>query len=187
MDLGSLLAKPLWFNNGSQILNPFLNEINIAVWVRIIGLPLRYYTNFTMRKIGKLLGTVVKVDKLNLAQSRGQFGRICVEIDLPHVEVEDNVYSVVHEGIFMICFNCGCFGHVKACCLYQKKDTPATDEGFSGNTNVDVTPNGKSDASHVAMDTCVSASTPNLDKPSSGRHGPWMLISYKSKKRVYAK
>lgn len=84
-----------------------------------------------MRKIGRTLGTVVKINKLTLAQSRGNFGRLCIEIDLqkpllPYVEVEDDVYSVVYEGISMICFDCGCFGHAKANCPHQKH-SPAED------------------------------------------------------------
>ena len=106
--------------------DPFSSEIStMAVWIRIVGLPLRFYKEFPMRKIGHVLGNVVKVDKLTLAQVRGQFGRVCVEIDLnkpliPFVDVEGCRYSVVYEGISMICFNCGCFGHIKANCVFKK-------------------------------------------------------------------
>lgn len=113
---------------------------------------MQYYNDFTMRKIGNLLGNDIKVDKLTLAQSRQQSGRICVEVGLQkplllYVEFGDNVFGVVYEGISMICFNCECFGHVKANCSCQKNDTPATTDASMGNVGVDVTPNEKSDAS----------------------------------------
>lgn len=78
-----------------------------------------------MRRIGKLLGNVVKADKLTLAHTLGQFGQVCVEIDLqkplaPHVEIEGFAYDVVYEGMSMIYFNCGGFGHIKLNCPYQK-------------------------------------------------------------------
>lgn len=58
--------------------NPSLDEITtMAVWVRIVGLPPKFFKEFTMRKIGHSLGSVVKVDKLTLSQNRGQFGRLC--------------------------------------------------------------------------------------------------------------
>lgn len=105
---GQILVVQQW----KPDFNPYSNKITtMVVWVKIIGLPLRYFKDFTMRKIGRTLGTVVKIYKLTLGQSRGNFGRLCVEIDLqkpllPYIEVEDDVYSVVYEGISMICFNC---------------------------------------------------------------------------------
>lgn len=91
----------------------------MVVWVRILGFLVRYFKEFTLNKIGDLLGNVVKIGQLTLAQSCGKFSRICVEIDLqnpllPYIEVEGVAYSVVCEGTSMICFNCGCYGHVKA-------------------------------------------------------------------------
>lgn len=89
----------------------------MVVWVRILGFLVRYFKEVTLTKIGNQLGNAVKIDQLAVAQSRGKFGRICVEIDLqkpllPYIEVEGVAYSVVFEGIFML--NCGCYGHVKA-------------------------------------------------------------------------
>lgn len=53
----------------------------------------------------------------------------------------------------MIYFNCGCFGHVKANCVHQKKDRPTTTSHESaqtatGNTDVD-----KPNSETVAMET----------------------------------
>lgn len=64
--VGQTLVVQQWKPN----FNPFSNEITtMAVWVRIVGLLLRFCKDFTMRRIGKLLGNVVKVDKLTLAQT----------------------------------------------------------------------------------------------------------------------
>ncbi|KAK9951004.1 hypothetical protein M0R45_006466 [Rubus argutus] len=160
--------------------NPYSNTITtMAVWVRIVGLPLKFFKDYTMRSIGRNLGTVVKVDKLTLAQSRGQFGRLCVEIDLhkpllPYVEVEDDVYNVVYEGISMICFNCGCFGHAKDACPHQKSSTVKE-------TDVDAAtiPNM---AAAKTDSNCSDTMTDDMNIDSS-RHGAWMFMSYKNKKR----
>ncbi|XP_024163697.1 uncharacterized protein LOC112170583 [Rosa chinensis] len=58
-----------------------MNEVigKMALWVRIFGLPVKFFKDYTMAKIGKILGAVVKVDKLTIGQARGQFARVCIE------------------------------------------------------------------------------------------------------------
>lgn len=41
-----------------------------------------YYKDFSLKKIGGLIGPVIKVDKVTLTQNRGKFCRLCVEINL---------------------------------------------------------------------------------------------------------
>ena len=53
---------------------------------------------------------------------RGQFSRICVEVDLrkqltPKVTVREHVLPVQYERLHMICFGCGKFRHRKEACL----------------------------------------------------------------------
>ncbi|XP_057755895.1 uncharacterized protein LOC130975082 [Arachis stenosperma] len=54
----------------------------VSVWVRIPNLPAELYNKFFLWKVGKALGTMLKVDELTSIHSRGKFARICVEIDL---------------------------------------------------------------------------------------------------------
>ncbi|KAK9941422.1 hypothetical protein M0R45_018024 [Rubus argutus] len=158
----------------------------MAVWVRFVGLPLRFYKEFPMRKIGHLLGNVVKVDKLTLAQARGQFARVCVEIDLqkpliPFVDVEGCRYGVVYEGISMICFNCGCFGHVRDNCTFKNpNDTSKTSDSPDSSPSqpsADVSVSMEADSPHPVKKLNIS-----VESQANG-HGPWMLMSYKNKKR----
>lgn len=131
-DMNSVLCGGPWILPGQTLLvqkwrpdfDPLEEKIcRMALWVRICGLPVKYYKHFTIAKIGKIIGDVVKVDQVTLAQARGKFARVCIEVDMnkplrPFVEVENVAYGVVYEGIFMIFFECGCYGHVKDKCPF---------------------------------------------------------------------
>ncbi|KAK9904544.1 hypothetical protein M0R45_000626 [Rubus argutus] len=172
----------------------------MAVWVRILGLPVRFFKDFTLEKIGKMLGNVVKIDQVTMAQARGKFARLCIEIDLqkplkPFIGVADMAYGVVYEGISMICFNCGCYGHAKESCPYLKRDAaqehPTTDTTVKA-THVEV--GNMQDGSITTTDSTESASEivagaklqevkQNELQATKNENGPWMLMSYKNKRR----
>lgn len=88
----------------------------VAVWVRIPRLPIELYTDKFLWRVGAKLGTKLKVDQLTSYQSRGQFVRICVEIDLSKklvskIEVLGHIMNLEYEGLHSICFHCGRFSH----------------------------------------------------------------------------
>nr|XP_011467266.1 PREDICTED: uncharacterized protein LOC105352294 [Fragaria vesca subsp. vesca] len=160
----------------------------MALWVRIFGLPLKFFKEFTVAKIGNILGNVVKVDKLTVGQARGKFARVCVEVDLskplhPFVEVESVAYNVVYEGISLICFDCGCYGHAK-----DKSPSIKTADNTSSPNDVDpVVPvvDSASSVKPVVSDVDMqqvkfTTLQCNVIKEDMG---PWMLMSYKNKKK----
>nr|XP_011459910.1 PREDICTED: uncharacterized protein LOC105350161 [Fragaria vesca subsp. vesca] len=129
-DMNEVLCGGPWIIAGQTLIvrkwspdfDPMTDVIgSMALWVRICGLPVKYFKSYAVEKIGKILGNVVRVDPITIGQARGKFARVCVEVDLgkplkPFVEVESVAYNVIYEGIFMICFECGCFGHSKDKC-----------------------------------------------------------------------
>ncbi|XP_061357677.1 uncharacterized protein LOC133301986 [Gastrolobium bilobum] len=56
--------------------------MKIAAWVRLPGIPLEYYDEAFFRRIGNWLGKMLKIDKTTNEHVRGQFARICVQLDL---------------------------------------------------------------------------------------------------------
>ncbi|KAL6125131.1 hypothetical protein ACLB2K_073191 [Fragaria x ananassa] len=148
----------------------------MALWVRILDLPVKFFKDFTAAKIGKILGDVVKVDPLTIGQSRGKFARVCIEIDLskplrPVVEVQNIAYHVVYEGISMICFECGCFGHPKDKCpsiVTAKVDVSSHQDP----SEVENVPNAQSEVEMHASEDIVKEDM-----------GPWMLMTYRNKKK----
>ncbi|XP_040368818.1 uncharacterized protein LOC121051046 [Rosa chinensis] len=153
--------------------NPNTEKINkLAVWVRVLGLPVRHFKQFTLSGISKILGDMVKIDKMTLSQSR---------------------------GISLICFNCGCYGHAKASCPHfvpNPTDDTTNPEENVGTVNSDsansipAATTSKPDKSHNTITrTTISSLVSDMDtgvesqvKAKVAGHGPWMLMSYKNKK-----
>lgn len=53
----------------------------LLVWVRFPMLPIEYFEDEFLIKIGKNVGRPVKVDNTTSLVSKGKFARVCVEID----------------------------------------------------------------------------------------------------------
>ncbi|RYR02983.1 hypothetical protein Ahy_B06g081820 [Arachis hypogaea] len=64
-----------------------------------------------VRKVGKALRTMLKVDELTSIHFQRKFARICVEIDLRKkmvltITAFGKEFNIVYEGLHQICFNC---------------------------------------------------------------------------------
>lgn len=58
-------------------------ECHVAVWIRIPpDLPIKLFYEKFLSRVGEKLGGMLKIDKVTSLESRGQFARICVELDL---------------------------------------------------------------------------------------------------------
>ncbi|KAF7825168.1 Retrovirus-related Pol polyprotein LINE-1 [Senna tora] len=135
-----------------------VNEVTrIASWVRIPSLPLEFYN--------------------------GKFARICVEINLkrqlvPQVEVRGRSYAVEYEGLHMVCFHCGRYGHTKDICLLRKEA-----EGKEKQQQVDLN-NAPNDGEHESSGDDGLAPVPEQDavreeanNGNDGMFGPWMMVT----------
>ncbi|XP_019186575.1 PREDICTED: uncharacterized protein LOC109181278 [Ipomoea nil] len=93
----------------------------VLVWARIPCIPAEYYNYIFLRKLGNKVGRTIRVDQATSLVSRGMFARICVEVDITKpliskFKYNDKVRSVAYEGIHMICFSCGIYGHATDNC-----------------------------------------------------------------------
>lgn len=90
--------------------NPAINQV--IGWIRLPGLPARYYHKSFIRAIGQVLGEVVRIDYNTESGDRGQFARLAVLIDLSkpflsRIKVDGKTLFVEYEGLPTICYNCG--------------------------------------------------------------------------------
>lgn len=93
----------------------------LTVWVRISALHVEWFNFQVLTRIGTLLGATHKVDLRSVTHSRGQYARICVELDLTKplkttIKVDDIWYQIQYEGFHLVCFSCGIYGHDKDSC-----------------------------------------------------------------------
>lgn len=104
----------------------------VAVWFRVPGFPVECYDHEVLHEIGKNVGRFVKVDdhtwktiankgQPGAATERARFARICVKVDLRKTLVskfvfEEEEFKIEYEGLNLICFECGKFGHKKETC-----------------------------------------------------------------------
>lgn len=82
----------------------------------------------------------------------------------------------------MIFFNCGCFGHVRDPCAYNNVNDKTTTDVRS-----DLVPPKPCDGAAIAMEADSPPRTTKSNTPVNSQangHGPWMLMSYKNKKRI---
>lgn len=79
-------------------------------------LPIVLYNSRFLARIGNVLGSMLKVNKLTSIHSRGRFARLCVELDFSHpltmhIMVRSNLVYLEYEGLHVVCFKCGVYGH----------------------------------------------------------------------------
>ncbi|CAN1147616.1 hypothetical protein LINPERHAP2_LOCUS15971, partial [Linum perenne] len=91
------------------------------VWVRLPGLPLELFTETFLRRINEKIGTLVRIDSTTLAMERGNYARICVYVDLSKQLLSEykllhTVRRIEYEGLHMVCFKCGIYGHTNYLC-----------------------------------------------------------------------
>ncbi|KAI9111670.1 hypothetical protein K1719_017360 [Acacia pycnantha] len=88
--------------------NPWKADLqcNIVAWVRLPDVPFEFYNVESLRRIGNMIGKMIKVDRSTSIYDKGGFARICVEIDLkkpllPTYMVFGEERSIIYEDSTM--------------------------------------------------------------------------------------
>ncbi|KAG5245718.1 receptor protein [Salix suchowensis] len=102
--------------------DPFEATIDkVAVWVHLPELALEYYDTTVLWKIGDKIGKTLKIDRTTSVGMRGNFARLCVEVDLTKpllakFKLRRRVRRIMYEGLHLICFHYGQYGHKQELC-----------------------------------------------------------------------
>ncbi|KAL4341889.1 hypothetical protein GQ457_08G023010 [Hibiscus cannabinus] len=117
-DYARVLTDGPWTIYGSYLtVQPWSRSFNtsekfpsqVIVWVRIPGLPYRYYNKALFRYIALLIGKVVRVDYNTQDGARGKFARLAILLQ-----------KLEYDGLHNICYSCGVYGHAKELCPRNK-------------------------------------------------------------------
>ncbi|XP_058765607.1 uncharacterized protein LOC131639119 [Vicia villosa] len=84
----------------------------VAVWVRIAGLPIEYYCPKALTRFGNRIGRAIKIDRTTTKQERGKYARICVAVNLAKpllgmFQIDGSSYKIEYEGLHLLCLVCG--------------------------------------------------------------------------------
>lgn len=131
--------------------------LSMAVWIRFANLPMEFYDSDVLWQLARRVGKPVRIDAITLAQTRGRFARICVEINMDKALVHtincgSFFQKVQYESLPLLCFQCGKLGHDRKECSLKELST---------------------------------SSTPQLDEhDKDGNYGTWMLVAKKSARKT---
>ncbi|KAK9200353.1 hypothetical protein WN944_015550 [Citrus x changshan-huyou] len=146
----------------------------VNVWIRLPGLGLHLYHQKTLNRIGKLVGEVMKLDDNTESSTRGKFARVAVRISLAkplvsQVKSNGRIQKIEYEGLPVICFKCGRYGHNSGECSANMKNGQPGGEEISGKDSQQgdvhiVQENGRAEDNHFEP------------------FGPWMVAYRRGRK-----
>ena len=147
----------------------------LTAWVRIPNLAVEYFDSTFLSKIGSKIGKILRIDKTTAQAVRGQFTRISVEIDLTKpllakFWLKGRIWRIQYEGLHMICFQCGCWGHNSTECqnrLDLHQGTPHQSHEL------------EMEAEEVSTDHPTTHISPELES----NFGDWMMVKKVVRKR----
>lgn len=122
----------------------------------------------------------IKIDNTTSLTSKGKFARICVEVDitkplLSKFTLSDEVIPIEYEGLHLVCFDCGVYGHKKGQCGVDNPTKDLTENP----TRMDRTQeenNAQTEARSVPPQPRAPAQS------YKENYGAWMLVMRKEKR-----
>ncbi|KAL0014311.1 hypothetical protein SO802_001380 [Lithocarpus litseifolius] len=153
------------------------SESSMAVWIRLPELPFEYYEGSVLREIESVIRPVLLVDTHIASETRGQYARLCVQINLGkplvrllHIGKLDQL--VLYEGLNFLCVSCGRVDHRTESCPY----TVRSPEGInSTRKETDATGDDKGAKPNAGE------RTEPMSEAQEGSFGTWMLVTRKKK------
>lgn len=148
----------------------------VLVWVRFPDLPIEYYDQNFLFTVGRKIGEPIRIDSATSLISRGKFARMCIEVDitkplLAKFWLRRRVRRIEYEGIHLVCFNCGVYGHSHDNCSHRK----GADEGVVDEPETTAGDNQQSGRTTVKGKNQEKYHIPIIRPEVTDSFGPWMI------------
>ncbi|CAN1218810.1 hypothetical protein LINPERPRIM_LOCUS1435 [Linum perenne] len=132
----------------------------VLTWVRLPKLPIHFFNQLAITRIGNCIGRTVKLDLATAEGARARYARVCVEVDLSKpllgkYMIENRTFFVEYESLENICASCGFYGHKSGGCVL----------------------------SQATVDTAKPVGEMESKDPDKGDVGDWMVVQRRSKGR----
>ncbi|XP_061372079.1 uncharacterized protein LOC133314599 [Gastrolobium bilobum] len=117
-------------------------------------------------------GKFIRLDTATTNLARGKFARICVEVDLTkplkaEYLIEGRYKQVEYEGLHLICYSCGKYGHRAESCN-SNLGSNGVAEGERGMA--------------IDVDGHMDKGTAGVEEDRQEGFGPWMVVTREGKK-----
>ncbi|CAI0435628.1 unnamed protein product [Linum tenue] len=99
----------------SEDFDPYDHEISSTlVWARLLDIPIHYFHQVAVMKIGSRIGKPIRVDQATSCGARSDYARVCVQVDitrplLSQFTIKGKKYFIQYEGLEKICLKCGTY------------------------------------------------------------------------------
>lgn len=161
----------------------------VAIWIHLPELAIEFYDPVILKKIGSMIGPVLRIDEHTATNTRGRFARLCVQVclDKPLVKtihIGKFRQLVVYEGIHSLCFSYGRLDHKKENCPQTVRENlrPTIQEqgnDDSQSTNASQSSTVGSSSTSTPLDPSDSAHNDYPTVTETDQYGPWLLVSRK--------
>ncbi|CAN1168909.1 hypothetical protein LINPERHAP2_LOCUS28103 [Linum perenne] len=96
----------------------------ILTWVRLPKLPIHFFNQVAVTRIGNCIGKTVRLDLATSEGARARYARVCVEVDLSKpllgkYMIDNRTFLVEYESLQNICTSCGFYGHKADGCKHN--------------------------------------------------------------------
>lgn len=127
-------------------------------------------------RLGSEIGRPIRIDDATSLASRGLYARMCIEIDISKplqakFKLRKRVRKIEYEGIHLICFQCGVYGHHQENC---KKDK-GREEAAEKMEHKDKTTNQENDVRYDGENNTRTEEEENTIPKEKDNFGPWMI------------
>ncbi|CAA0816029.1 Unknown protein [Striga hermonthica] len=166
----------------SQDFNDKVDTISsIVAWIRLPGMPPYIYHKKVFKKIGDIVGKVLKIDHQTATQTRGKFARLAVQLDLTKplltsFHIMGKPQLIEYENLPELCFSCGHYGHLGTVCPTR----PSTANHTSQNDGVPDGGRRKPVVDPVENDEWIAAKQKDKRKVTASPRGSVAISSSRS-------